>query len=77
MSKDNLFEITIQSYTSIDTFYKVVKTKRGKWQCSCPHYIYRHVSCKHIKEAMRELKLRKSFKNERITDAIIREFTKD
>lgn len=36
-----------------EKMYKVSKKHDGTYVCSCPHNIFRKVTCDHIREAMR------------------------
>jgi len=49
-----------------DTFHLYIKSDSGyeyrvdydkhEWRCSCPHHMYRKVSCKHITKAQEHVK---------------------
>jgi len=38
----------VQSHSDPNKQYKVSQRADGTYACSCPHWIYRHVQCKHI-----------------------------
>jgi len=40
----------VRSETNPDTTYTVSLKPDGSWECSCPHWIYRHRECKHIRK---------------------------
>ncbi len=39
---------TVKSKSDPSKKYFVTKTDKGKWKCTCPHYTFRKVECKHI-----------------------------
>ncbi len=44
----------ISSYTDPHKQYKVTLYKNRSWACSCPHWVYRKATCKHIRECQRK-----------------------
>jgi hypothetical protein len=44
---------SIQSSSNPDKIYQVTLHPTGNWSCTCPHFIYRKIECKHIYEVKR------------------------
>lgn len=44
-----LFAI-VESLSNEDTYYRIFLHRKKKWACTCPHFHYRNVQCKHIKK---------------------------
>ena len=44
----------IDSHSDPHKKYKVILKPNGEWSCTCPHHVYRHAICKHIKEVRRK-----------------------
>jgi hypothetical protein len=40
----------VRSETNPNHYYTVSLKTDGIWECSCPHWIYRHRECKHIEQ---------------------------
>lgn len=40
----------VPSSSKLGKKYLVSLTEYGEWQCSCPHWIYRHLECNHIRK---------------------------
>ena len=44
----------IESYNRPGIVYVVAKTEDGEWGCSCPHWKFRRIECKHIRQVKRD-----------------------
>jgi hypothetical protein len=44
----------VRSHSDPNKYYTVSLRKDGVYECSCPHWIYRHKECKHIREVKRQ-----------------------
>ena len=52
-----LKRVEVPSFSNPEKTYIVTQKEDGTWQCSCPVWIYRRRTCKHI-EAVKEAEYR-------------------
>lgn len=49
MTQEYIKKFIVPSRSTLGKTYLVSQTKFGQWQCSCPHWIFRHSECDHIR----------------------------